>query len=123
MRFAHCFNFDTKRQFLLDHVEKAIYHRYKVTVTGSVPIKTQTSDGRESETRKLPFCITGEIDTSKLHRRPRKKFAEDGRLKAWGSGGRKPVPVTPSPVAPVPSPVTTYDEAAVCHGSLNFENR
>jgi Recombinase/Recombinase zinc beta ribbon domain len=97
-RFAHCFNFDTKRQFLLDHAEKIIYHRYKVTVIGSVPIRTQTSDGRESETRKLPFCITGEVDTTMLHRRPRKKFAEDGRLRAWGSGGRR----EPTVAEPVP---------------------
>ena len=70
-------------------MEKVIYDRYKVVVIGSVPIWTRANDGREaSETRRLQFTLEGEIDTSMLHRKPRRKFAEDGRLKAWGSGGR-----------------------------------
>jgi hypothetical protein len=80
-------------------------------------------DGRESETRKLPFCITGEIDTTKLHRRPRRKFAEDGRLKAWGSGGRKPIPATPSPVESVPSSVMTYGEVVAGQATLVTEGQ
>jgi hypothetical protein len=31
--------FDDKRQFLVEHVERVIYDRYRVTVIGSVPIK------------------------------------------------------------------------------------
>jgi hypothetical protein len=38
-RFEHCTTFDDKRQFLVDHVERVIYDRYRVTVIGSVPIK------------------------------------------------------------------------------------
>jgi DNA-directed RNA polymerase subunit RPC12/RpoP len=38
---------------------------------------------------RCPHC------NSKLHTRPRKKFAEDGRLKAFGSGGRRQIAVVP----------------------------
>jgi site-specific DNA recombinase len=97
-RFEHCTTFDDKRHFLADFVERVIYDRYRVTVIGAVPIKTQTNDLREIETRKIAFSLSGEIDTANLHKRPRKKFAEDGRLKAYGSGGRKqPVGTRQSP--------------------------
>jgi hypothetical protein len=82
VRFEHCTTFDDKRQFLDKHVERIIYDRYRVTVIGSVPIKTQLSNSREIEMRKLAFCLRGEIDKSTLHKTPRKKFAEDGRLNA-----------------------------------------
>jgi hypothetical protein len=80
-------------------VERVIYDHYWVTVIGSVPIKMQLSNSQEVETRKLAFCLRGEIDTTTLHKKPRKKFAEDGRLRAYGSGGRKPPTI--SPTAPV----------------------
>jgi hypothetical protein len=97
LRLQMARDFDAKRQFLLDHVEKIVYNRYHVVVIGSVPVKPI---GREGTTdpehvRKLEYRIEGRIDTSKLHTRPRKKFAEDGRLKAFGSGGRGRVGVTP----------------------------
>jgi hypothetical protein len=63
--------------------------RYRVTVFGSVSIKIQLSGSQEIETRKLAFCRRGEIDKSTLHRKPRKKYAEDGRLNAYGAGGHK----------------------------------
>jgi hypothetical protein len=70
-------DFDAKRQFLLDHVEKIIYNRYHVVIIGSVPVKPVGREtGSEPEhVRKLEYRIEGRIDTSKLHTRPRKKFA------------------------------------------------
>jgi len=79
-----------------------IYDHYRVTVIGSVPIKMQLSNSREIETREIAFCLRGEIDKTTLHKKPRKKFAEDGRLRAYGSGGRKPPTISVSPVS-VPS--------------------
>jgi site-specific DNA recombinase len=89
VRLDACVSVEDKRQFLTDFVERIVYDRYRVVVVGCVTIKTQTSDAREIETRKLSFSISGEIDKNNLHKKPRKKFAEDGRLKAFGSGGRK----------------------------------
>ena len=37
--FKECFDFDAKRQFLVGHVERVIYNRYKVTIAGSVPVQ------------------------------------------------------------------------------------
>jgi hypothetical protein len=102
-RFAHCATFDDKRQFLVEHVERVIYDHYRVTVIGSLPIKMQLSNSQEIETRKLTFCLRGEIDTTTSHKKPRKKFAEDGRWQAYGAGGRKPPTISLIPVCSVPS--------------------
>jgi hypothetical protein len=48
-------------------VERVIYDHYRVTVIGSVPIKMQLSNSQEIETRKLAFCLRGEIDRTTLH--------------------------------------------------------
>jgi len=69
-----------------------------VTVIGSVPTKMQLSNSQEIETRKIAFCLRGEIDKSTLHKKPRKKYAQDGRLNAYGAGGRKPPTISVSPV-------------------------
>jgi hypothetical protein len=61
-----------------------------------------TNGDRElSETRKVEFRLEGEIDTSTLHRKPRRKFSDDGRLVAWGSGSRRPriEPSLPQPLS------------------------
>jgi site-specific DNA recombinase len=101
MRFDHCKSFDEKRQFLLEHVERIIYERYSVTVIGSVPIKMQLTSSQQIETRKIAFSLRGKIDTTTLHTKPRKKFAEDARLREYGSGGRKPPTVSPVPACSV----------------------
>ncbi len=90
VRLERCVTFDDKRQFLTDYVERVIYDRYRVTVIGSVPIKMQFGNSQEIETRKIAFCLRGEIDKTTLHKtKPRKKFAEDGRMDTFGAGGRK----------------------------------
>lgn len=90
-RFEKCSNFDSKRQFLLEHIEKVVYQKYKVMIRGSVPIKLRTyaDPDQTSEASKIPFRIEGAVDVYMLHRGPRIKHEIDGRLKAWGCGGRE----------------------------------
>ena len=90
-------SFDDKRQFLVEHVERDIYDHYRVTVVGSVPIRMQISQSQEIEMRKIAFCLRGEIDKTTLHKKPRKKYAEDGRLNAYG--GRKSPTISVPPVS------------------------
>ena len=59
------------------------------------------SNSQEIEMCKLAFCLRGEIDKTTLHRKPRKKFAEHGRLNAYGAGGRKVPTFSVSPASSV----------------------
>ena len=59
VRFAKCNDFRSRRQFLLDHVEKVVHTKDKVALHGSVPIKS--GHGDDAETNKLAFCIESEI--------------------------------------------------------------
>jgi hypothetical protein len=43
-------------EFLANYVEKVIYNRYKVTITGSVPVQSASGES------KLQFRIEDEID-------------------------------------------------------------
>jgi hypothetical protein len=43
-RFERCTSFETKQQFLAEHVERIIYDRYRVTIIGSVPVKKQMKE-------------------------------------------------------------------------------
>jgi hypothetical protein len=52
-RLQECADFDDKREFLVGHIEKVIYHRYNVTMIGSVPLRSASGD------TKLPFRIEG----------------------------------------------------------------
>jgi hypothetical protein len=36
-RFERCTDFDTRRQFLIDHVERVIYHSRAIVLAGSIP--------------------------------------------------------------------------------------
>jgi hypothetical protein len=45
-RFLASGDFDAKRQFLVDHVERVSYTGYKVTVLGSVPVQTASGQAR-----------------------------------------------------------------------------
>ena len=75
-RLEACADFDAKRQFLVDHVERVIYNRYKVTIAGSVPVQSASGE------TKLQFRIEGEIDQKAVRSRPRTMRPEDGRWKA-----------------------------------------
>jgi hypothetical protein len=72
-RLQGCTDEDSKRSFLLDHVERVIYDHYEVTVTGSVPVQTTTGAG------KLPFRIQGTINIKKVRAEAQRKAA----LKQW----------------------------------------
>jgi hypothetical protein len=73
-------DFDTKRQFLVDHVERVIYNRYNVTIVGSVPV--QSSSGET----KLLFRIEGKIDIAAIRSAASRKAAlEAMRLLASAS--------------------------------------
>jgi hypothetical protein len=62
-RLQVCADFDAKREFLVAHIEKVIYNRYKVAVLGSVPIQSETGD------TKLQFRIEGRDRHSSRHNR------------------------------------------------------
>jgi len=51
----------------------------------------------------LRFVFAEKLTERHCHKKPRKKFAEDGRLKAYGSGGRKPPTISATPVYSVPA--------------------
>jgi DNA invertase Pin-like site-specific DNA recombinase len=59
VRFARCRDFADTRQFFLDYVEKVVHLKDKVSLHGSVPIKSGHGDA--AETNKLAFCIESEI--------------------------------------------------------------
>jgi hypothetical protein len=68
-RLQACTDEDTKRSFLLDHIERVIYDHYDVTVTGSVPVQTTTGAS------KLPFRIQGIINIKKVRSDAQRKAA------------------------------------------------
>jgi hypothetical protein len=72
-RLHACADFDAQRQFLVGHVERVIYNRYKVTIAGSVPVQAA------SEETKLQFRIEGEIDQKAVRSGRRTMRPEDGR--------------------------------------------
>jgi hypothetical protein len=71
-RFQASADFDAKRQFLVEHVERVIYDRYKVTIAGSIPVQSASGD------TKLQFHIEGEIDRKAVRSRPRTMVPEMG---------------------------------------------
>jgi hypothetical protein len=76
-RFAQCTAFDVTRQFLLDHVERIVYNRSKVTLIGSLPVRRGTFQPPVP----VPFRIEGEIDRKAISTKPRKLMPDDGRWK------------------------------------------
>jgi len=61
-RFQECDDFETKRQFLLDFVEKVEFSDHRLAVYGAVPVKVKPEhEGSEhvidAETNKIAFCI------------------------------------------------------------------
>jgi len=76
-RLQACADFDAKREFLLRHVERVIYSRYQVTVTGSIPVQSASGD------TKLQFRIEGEIDRKAVRSGRRTICPADARPKEW----------------------------------------
>ena len=65
------------------------------SIENAIQLNGQETGSEPEHVRKLEYRIEGRIDTTKLHTKPRKKFAEDGRLKAFGSGGRRRIAMVP----------------------------
>ena len=62
-RFERCDDFATKRQFLLDHIEKVVFWNDNVTVHGSVPIlqKLRHGEADPGDSTRISFCIESRI--------------------------------------------------------------
>lgn len=91
-RFEACADLDAKRQFLRDHVEKMVFDRGKITITGSVPIR-----GAAPTQAKLPFRIEGEVNRAVVRSRAsRKLWPTDERSTSW-------VPAVPADVSLAPA--------------------
>jgi hypothetical protein len=73
-RFQECGDFDSKRQFLLGHIERVIYSRYKVAIAGAIPVQSPSGE------TELQFRIEGEIDPKGVCSRPHELRPDDGRL-------------------------------------------
>jgi hypothetical protein len=69
-RLEKCVNFDSKRQFLLDYVEKIIYQKDHITLYGSIPIKLKAYEDPDqpSKASKIGFSIGSKIDRTKILR-------------------------------------------------------
>ena len=63
IQFAKCVDFDSKRQFLLDHIDKIVYWTDKVEFHGLIPIELNVYEGNrhKTESAKIPFCIKDTI--------------------------------------------------------------
>jgi hypothetical protein len=68
-RFDRCVDFDSKRQFLADHIEKVIFSRGKVSIMGFVPIENDPQ--QPTGANKSEFRIEGEIDRKAIAKRPK----------------------------------------------------
>jgi site-specific DNA recombinase len=82
-RFQECADFDAKRQFLVDHIERVIYNRYNVTLVGSVPVQSASGE------TKLQFRVEGEIDGRAVRRSGylRPGISRDGQKRATSDVG------------------------------------
>jgi len=67
-RLESATDFDTKRQFLVDHVIKVVYGNDRVALYGSVAVNLGPGEtpGQRGDTSKIGFCIEGT-----LSRKPR----------------------------------------------------
>jgi len=67
-RLESATDFDTKRQFLVDHVIKVVYGNDRVALYGSVAVNLRPGEtpGQRGDTSKIGFCIEGT-----LSRKPR----------------------------------------------------
>jgi site-specific DNA recombinase len=56
-------DFDTKRQFLLDHINRAVYANDRVALYGTVPVNlpSREAPGQLDGRSKIPFCIEGTL--------------------------------------------------------------
>lgn len=67
-RFQKCTDFESKRQFLLDHIESIIYSPTKITIIGSVKIQlaAYNDPDQPSDASKITFRIEGSLTRTSL---------------------------------------------------------
>lgn len=63
LRFQKAKDFETKRQFVLDYIEKIVYLKGKVELHGHIPVKLKMYDDKNQNTElaKIEFCIRDQI--------------------------------------------------------------
>lgn len=63
VKFAECSDFETRRNFLLDHVEKIVHMNDTIEIHGSVPVKLKAYDSPDqiTELAKIEFCIKDKV--------------------------------------------------------------
>jgi hypothetical protein len=76
-RFEKCSTFEMTRHFLIDHIQRVVYHRDSVTLIGSVPVRRGTFQAPVP----VSFRIQGELDRTAIRAKPRNLLPDDGRWK------------------------------------------
>jgi site-specific DNA recombinase len=100
-RLQACSDFDANRQFLVDHIERVTYNRYRVTIAGSIPVRSESGES------KLPFRIESKIDIAAI----RSNSCRRAALAAI----RPLASVSDTPTAeeqPIPMPQISYTDVA-----------
>jgi site-specific DNA recombinase len=78
-RLRVCTDFDTKRQFLGDHVERVIFNGYRITILGSVSVRSIAGETM------LQFRIEGEISKMQVRANAtRMTMEKQGRTPRFG---------------------------------------
>jgi hypothetical protein len=85
-RLRTCTDFDTKRQFLKDHIERVIFNGYRITMLGSVPVRSIAGETT------LQFRIEGEISKMQVRANAARMTME--------KQGRLPRPAHPDTLSP-----------------------
>jgi hypothetical protein len=73
--FERCTDFDTRKQFLRDHIERVIYHPHSVVLVGSIPGDLNGSE-QVHTAGALQFRIERKIRCIKTILGPRRHSAE-----------------------------------------------
>ena len=81
-RLLACADFETKRGFLVGHIEKVIYNRYTVTIMGSVPVQSASGES------KVPFRIEDEIDIAAVRSNSQRNGRQQQKMALSPLAGR-----------------------------------
>jgi hypothetical protein len=106
-------DFDAKRQFLVDHVVRAIYNRYNVTIVGSVPVQSASGE------TKLQFRIEGKIDIAAIRSAASRKAALKA-MRTMAPASAREVEPEDQPLSPL---LTNHCEIPRGERYLENENR
>jgi hypothetical protein len=65
MRLNRCSDFDVKRKFVIDYIERIVYSEDRVILYGSVPVKLKSYEKDQlAETSRIEFKLVDRISTS-----------------------------------------------------------